>query len=258
MHIQNVDMLNEKKFENSDKSVWDEDLTLVYKTLEHLKKDGVTNLRKYLLQNPKVVEVMAASVKVVDVNNATLKLFGATTKKSFFTRIDRYFTSGATEVFIEELCAIWEKKSSFSSRVKFLTFDEREIDTIISFNIPNTLDGFANVSINIHDSNIESYIFDDTFLKFLYVSKATCKNLGYELQELKKITPLEIAPDISPKEFFEKLSPLNTTSNNKAYFSTFHQRNDGTTYPVEFYVQVTIYENRHAYIATFINSVKQS
>ncbi len=273
--------LNEKKFENifdnAEVSIWNEDLTHICKTFKHLRVQGVTDLRKYLKNNPKVKKSLAKSVKVRNVNYATLKLFGASSEESFLSQIDKSFGPGAMDVFTEELCAIWEGKESFRSEVNFSSFDARIINAIISFKIPKTQEGFASVPVTILDitdlkkaekkqkllSNIidesvnEIYIFNNELLNFLYVNRAACTNLGYTLEEMKRLTPLDIKPSVTPEEFYNLIHKLNISNDKKTYFSSFHERNDGSTYPVDIYLQSIKYANQNAFLAIIIDTTER-
>ncbi len=138
-------------FENSEISIWNEDFSAVYDALEKLRRDGVEDLRRYLFENKAISLELARMVKVRDVNAATVSLFSAKSKKDFQENISNTFGPGATNIFISELCAIWDKKDKFREEAKYLSFDGRNIDAIISFQIPKTKKGFGSIPVNIID-----------------------------------------------------------------------------------------------------------
>ncbi len=138
-------------FEHAEVSIWNEDLSAVSKRLRQLHDEGVNDLRKYLSEDPLRAVQIAGSIKVTEVNTATLRLFGATTQEQFLTRIDTTFGPDAMAVFTDELCAIWEEKEAFRSEAQFLTFDGREITCIISFYIPLKEEEFSTVPITLLD-----------------------------------------------------------------------------------------------------------
>ena len=138
-------------FETSEVSIWNEDLSEIYLHLEDLKAKGVDNLDDYLENHPDEVMNIAAKVKILDVNEATVRLFGAENKEDQLQRIEQTFGPKAIEIFRKELCAIWDRKKVFRSEAGFRKLDGREIDAIISFRIPETADGFKNVPISIVD-----------------------------------------------------------------------------------------------------------
>jgi two-component system sensor histidine kinase/response regulator len=139
-------------FENSEVSVWNEDLSEVHKALNKLDFDDVTDLRQYLKSNNKqAAGEMAALVKVLNVNDATLKFFGAKSEDEFLTQFHKTFESDAMDVFIDGLCAIWDKQKSFRSEVSYRTLDGRDVKAIIFLPIPATQESFQSVPVSIID-----------------------------------------------------------------------------------------------------------
>jgi len=177
------------------------------------------DLRKHLRDNPKITLDIVGSVKVLHVNNATLKLFGATTEKQFLSHIDTTFGPDAMEVFIEELCAIWEGKSTFRSEAVFLTFDGREITCIISFSIPETLEKFASVPVTILDiseqkalenelraSKLQFELFMDN-LPYAVVIKDESKKVIYANKNVQKYMNKDIIGHTSTENLGNAIGP---------------------------------------------------
>ena len=123
-------------FENSEISIWNEDFTDVYNALEKIRDSGVEDLEPYLFANKAEAWELAGLVKVRDINEATVSLFSAKSKQDFQDNINNTFGAGTIDVFIRELCAIWNKDDKFREEAKYLSFDGRNIDAIISFQIP--------------------------------------------------------------------------------------------------------------------------
>ncbi len=138
-------------FENSEISIWHEDYSAVYTTLQNIRREGVRDLRQYLESNAGKAGEIASKVKVVQVNKATLKLFGAQSETDFIYRIDETFGEGAINVFIDQLCAIWNREKSFRSESNYRSLDGKYIRAIISVPIPDAEIGFRNVPVTIAD-----------------------------------------------------------------------------------------------------------
>ena len=83
----------------------------------------------------------------------------------------------------------------------------------------------------------EIYIFDATSLKFIGVNRGACRNLGYRMEELQRLTPLDIKPDVTPERFEELIRPLRSGEQETLVFETRHQRKDGSRYDVEIHLQ---------------------
>jgi PAS domain S-box-containing protein len=83
----------------------------------------------------------------------------------------------------------------------------------------------------------EIYIFDASTFCFVDVNRGARRNLGYSMDELLKMTPLDIKPEISSKAFAELILPLRAGRQETVKFNTVHRRKDGTDYPVEIRLQ---------------------
>jgi len=91
----------------------------------------------------------------------------------------------------------------------------------------------------IDNSLNEIYLFDCASLHFVYVNQGAQKNMGYSLEEFKKLTPTDIKPELSASEFNLLTEPLTSRREDKIEFKTVHQRKDGSLYPVEIHLQLT-------------------
>ncbi len=60
----------------------------------------------------------------------------------------------------------------------------------------------------IDDSLNEIFIFDAQTWKFLQVNRGARKNLGYSMEELAQLTPIDIKPEHSHDSFAELIRPL--------------------------------------------------
>ena len=79
----------------------------------------------------------------------------------------------------------------------------------------------------------EIYVFDAQTLKFIEVNQGARDNLGYNKDELLKLTPVDLKPDYDRHSFEELIEPLKSGDTAVLRFETFHQRKDGTQYDVE-------------------------
>ncbi len=84
----------------------------------------------------------------------------------------------------------------------------------------------------------EIYIFDATTLKFIGANRGACRNLGYNFEELQRITPVDIKPDHTPEQFEELIQPLRSGARETLVFETRHQRKNGSCYDAEVHLQL--------------------
>ena len=69
--------------------------------------------------------------------------------------------------------------------------------------------------------------FTDT-LKFIAVNRIARDNLGYTMEELHKMTPLDIKPEMERRSFKGLLAPLVGGEQEGAMFHTVQRRKDGS------------------------------
>ncbi len=84
----------------------------------------------------------------------------------------------------------------------------------------------------VENSKSEVFTFDPDTLKFANVNKGARDNLGYSLQEIRELTPVDIKPEFSLEQFEEFIEPLRLSKVHVCEFETMHQRKDGSKYAV--------------------------
>lgn len=109
-----------------------------------------------------------------------------------------------------------------------------------------SLDQFGRI---LDQSFNEIFTFDAESLNFLGISKGACLNLGYSEEEMRVLTPVDIKPLIDHAEFEELVSPLKSGDEEMITFETFHERKDGSRYPVEIRLSLSKAETSPAFIA---------
>jgi PAS domain S-box-containing protein len=103
--------------------------------------------------------------------------------------------------------------------------DLTELDEVISKNYK--LGQIIEESVN------EVYTFDSNSLRFTSVNRAAQQNLGYRLEELRKITVADVMNENNKQIFHELLQPLINGDQKRVALSTAFVRKDGTEYDIE-------------------------
>jgi len=117
-------------FDHSPVSIWHEDGSEVANTMKELRRKGVRDLRAYLDENPGELMQMVGRIKVVDVNDCSVEVFGAESKEHLVSNLARLFDVKALEVLKEELISIWEGNRTFEADLHSGTLDGRRIDLL--------------------------------------------------------------------------------------------------------------------------------
>jgi PAS domain S-box-containing protein len=97
----------------------------------------------------------------------------------------------------------------------------------------------ARFSQVLDHSQNEIYLFDSETLLFVDANQGARSNLGYSLDELRQMTPVDIKPDMTKESFAALIAPLLSGAEQHLHTATVHQRKDGTRYPVEIYLELT-------------------
>ena len=74
--------------------------------LDSLRQDGIANFEEYFEAHPEVVSECAALVRVLDVNKATLAIYGAQRKEDLLEGLAAVLEGSALQDFREELVKI--------------------------------------------------------------------------------------------------------------------------------------------------------
>lgn len=114
----------------------------------------------------------------------------------------------------------------------------------------------ALLNYTIATSLNEIYLFDADTLKFRFVNEGALKNLGYSLDQMRDMTPLDIKPELTAEQFHRLIQPLLNHEESALYFETVHKRIDGSLYPVEVHLQLFEYEKERVFLAV-INDISE-
>ena len=98
-------------------------------------------------------------------------------------------------------------------------------------------------------SSNEIYVFDAKTLYFIQVNQGARQNLGYSLDELRRMTPVDLKPEFTHAQFEAMLTPLRAGERDLLVFETVHLRKDGSRYPVEARLQLSHAGDRPVFVA---------
>ncbi len=91
----------------------------------------------------------------------------------------------------------------------------------------------------LDESSNEIYFFDSESHRYVTVNRGALDNLGYTLDEIKALTPLDLIPDFDVAALNELLRPLRRGTENELLFEARHRRKDGSDYHVQIHLQLS-------------------
>jgi len=95
----------------------------------------------------------------------------------------------------------------------------------------------------------EIYAFDADSLCFVEASAGACRNLGYSMEELRRLTPVDLKIEYSREQFDALLATLRSGDKQQVSFETVQRRKDGSLYPVEARLQFSTGETPPVFVA---------
>ncbi|MHB1140389.1 MAG: EAL domain-containing protein [Sulfuricaulis sp.] len=101
----------------------------------------------------------------------------------------------------------------------------------------------------LDSSSNEIYVFDAATLRFVQVNKGARRNLGYSMEQLAELTPVDLKLEHTRETFEELVAPLRRREVDMLTFETTHRRQDGSLYPVEVRMQLFHAENPPVFVA---------
>jgi len=196
-------------FQNTEVAIWNVDLSKVQAELVRLRHEGVEDLGDYLEQNDQATWDLALKNKILEVNEATLALFGADTIDGFREQLRDSIGPDTVDIYIEALQAIWDNQTVFRTEATYQTSKGEEINTIVTFRMPETAEGFKSIPISFVDITERRRAEEDRRLALIdaeHANQAKSDFLATMSHELR--TPLNAIigfSDMIEGQFFGKL-----------------------------------------------------
>ena len=151
-------------FEDSPISLWEEDFSKVKQYFDLLRRKGIKKFRSYFDSNPKAVYECASRVKIINVNNATLKFYKAKNNKELLKNLEMVFDEESYITFREELIALANGKTVFEAEATNKTLKgEKRFVAIKAIVSPGCEDTLSKVFVSIidltHHKQVEEALF---------------------------------------------------------------------------------------------------
>ncbi len=127
-------------------SMWIEDFSEVGEWLEHLRQDGVNDLRPHLEAHPELVEDAIRTIKVTDVNQAGVSMAAANSSEELKGTLDFFeMTPEVRASFLDQLDAIWRGRDRVTTTTQAVNSDGETTDCIVHWSAART-DGGLDLS----------------------------------------------------------------------------------------------------------------
>lgn len=136
-------------FQSAGVSIWEEDFTEVKAALDELWAQGVRDFRDYFAEHPEFVQHAIGLIRVLDVNDETLRMYGAREKQELLGSLDKIFVSETLPIFVEELMTIVEGRIFWQSEAVVKTLAGRRFHILFSITFPPPTGRFDRVLVSV-------------------------------------------------------------------------------------------------------------
>jgi PAS domain S-box-containing protein len=139
-------------FEACPVSLWEEDFSAVKQFLDELRQKGVSDFGAYFAKHPKDVAKCAALVKVLNVNEATLKLYNAKSVDEITGGLSGVLKEESSRAFAGELVALAQGKTYYEGEIENRTLrGEKKDCNLICAVVPSYEQSLAKVLVCLVD-----------------------------------------------------------------------------------------------------------
>jgi PAS domain S-box-containing protein len=139
-------------FEHSAIPIWEEDFSQVKVYFDSLRQMDVRDFRVYFENHPEDVEKCGTLVKILDVNQKSLDFFQVSSREAMVRNLPAYFTEASWPVFKEEMIALADGQTEFSSEIpiRMLSGEVKQLMLALSV-APAYQDSLARVLVSFID-----------------------------------------------------------------------------------------------------------
>lgn len=150
-------------FEDSPISLWEEDFSLIKFEIDRFKSMGVKNFHEFFSSNQDIVSRLMQKIKVVNVNQATIRLFKASAKEDLINNIDNLILPESISSNGEIYASLAEGEYECIGEVHHKDFVGNNIYTVLRLSIaPGYEETWEKVFVSVIDiterKNNESYL----------------------------------------------------------------------------------------------------
>ncbi len=156
-------------FEYSPTSLWEEDFSEIRQFVNHLRERNITDIRGYFKDHPDDLAHCKGLVKILDMNESTVKLYEAPSKAVVVEHLDQILADPSHDILVEQILAISENKS-FELQCINRTLVGKEITVLMKAAIPPGFEEtWAKVLISVHDlsERMRATFLKDMFGRYL-------------------------------------------------------------------------------------------
>ncbi len=176
-------------FEHSPVSLWVEDFSAVKSLLDGVRAQGIGDFKTFLKVHPEFVARCMQEIRVIDVNQQTLVMFGAPSKEVLLNSIGRVFRGEMHESFAEQLQDLWDGKTFQQREVVNYSLSGDAVNIHMQFSVPDShLHDWGLVLLSLVDITARKKA--EAYLEYLgkHDVLTQLRNRAFYAEELNRLT----------------------------------------------------------------------
>jgi diguanylate cyclase (GGDEF)-like protein len=122
-------------FEHSPVSLWVEDFSAIKQLLDDVRERGITDFRTFADVHPEFTERCMSEIRVIDVNQQTLVMFGAHDRDTLLKSLDQVFREEMRAGFTEQLIDLWNGKLFQQREVVNYALNGNKLHVLLQFSV---------------------------------------------------------------------------------------------------------------------------
>lgn len=175
-------------FEHSPVSLWVEDFSVVRRLMEEVRAGGISDFRVFTDVHPEFVDRCMAEIRVIDVNQQTLKLFAAPDKATLLRRLPEVFRDDMRQPFTEQLIDLWHGRLFQQRETINYALDGEARHVHLQFSVlPGHEHDWSLVQVSLTDISARKKA--EAYLEYLgkHDVLTRLRNRSYFIDELKRL-----------------------------------------------------------------------
>ena len=187
--IQRSEQYARDLFEHSPVSLWVEDFSAVKNLLDGVRAQGIGDFKTFLKVHPDFVTRCMQEIRVIDVNQQTLRMFGAASKEMLLNNIGRVFRGEMHESFAEQLQDLWDGKTFQQREVVNYALSGDAVNIHMQFSVPDShLHDWSLVLLSLVDITARKKA--EAYLEYLgkHDVLTQLRNRAFYAEELNRLT----------------------------------------------------------------------
>ena len=138
-------------FEGAAVSIWEQDFSEVKAAIDDLKARGITDFQAHFDQHPDLVDEVIRMTKILDVNDTSLRLYGAASKEELMGSLDKLFLPESRQTLLELLVAMADGETYFEAESAIKDLQGNRIDILVTMAMYSVNREFDNVLVSSID-----------------------------------------------------------------------------------------------------------